>query len=207
MQTDGNLVVRRSDGTLRWQSGTSVPGSTLVLGTDGTLLVRTPGGATAWSSAALGFGTERLVLGADGVLKVWTGFWTATRRLTTTTAVWSSAGLAVSDRLQRTQVLAPGASIVSKDRSHRLTMQTDGNLVLRRGTEPRWQSGTRDASRRAYARLGADGNLVVIGDGDRLLFSAGVSGRGGVLAVVQDDGVFRVASVTGATVWGTGPVK
>lgn len=207
MQTDGNLVLRRSDGLLRWQSGTSVAGSSAEMGGDGVLRVRTPGGVTAWSSGALGFGTERLVLGADGVLRVWSGFWTATRRLTTNVAVWSSAGLPGSDRLQRGQVLPPGASIVSKGGSHRVTMQTDGNLVLRQGSVLRWQSATRDPSRRAYARLDSNGNLIVIGDGDRLLFSAAASGRGGVLAVVQDDGVFRIASASGVTVWGTGPVK
>ncbi len=207
MQTDGNLVLRRGDGSVRWQSGTSVPGSTLTLGTDGLLVVTAPGGTRVWTSGRLGFGTERLVLGSDGVLKVWTGFWTATRRLTTTTAVWSSSGIPTSDRLQRGQVLAPGASLVSKDRRFTVTMQTDGNLVLRQGGTVRWQSATRDPSRRAYARLGADGNLIVVGDGDRLLFSAGVAGRGGVLAVVQSDGLFRVASSTGGTIWGSGPVK
>ncbi len=207
MQTDGNFVLRRGDGSVRWQSGTSVPGSTLTLGVDGMVVITAPGGSRVWSSGRLGFGTERLVLGTDGVLKVWTGFWTATRRLTTSTAIWSSSGIPTSDRLQRGQVLAPGASLVSKDRRFTVTMQTDGNLVLRQGTTVRWQSGTRDPSRRAYARLGTDGNLIVVGDGDRLLFSAGVAGRGGVLAVVQSDGVFRVASSAGGTIWGSGPVK
>lgn len=207
MEPDGNLVLRRGDGSVRWQTGTSVPGSSLRLGTDGTLVVRAPGGATVWSSGALGFGTERLVLGADGVLRVWTGYWSATRRLTSMTAVWSSAGGSPADRLQRAGVLAPGASIVSRDARHRLTMQSDGNLVLRTGSVVRWQSGTRDPSRRAYALLGADGDLVVVGDGDRRLFSAGLAGRGGVSAVVHDDGVLRVANAAGTTVWGVGPVK
>jgi hypothetical protein len=104
-------------------------------------------------------------------------------------------------------VLAPGASIVSKGSRLRLTMQSDGNLVLRDGTVLRWQSGTRDPSRRAYALLGADGDLVVVGDGDQRLFSAGLAGRGGVSAVVHDDGVLRVANAAGMTVWGVGPVK
>jgi uncharacterized protein RhaS with RHS repeats len=103
--------------------------------------------------------------------------------------------------------LAPGASIVSRDARHRLTMQSDGNLVLRTGSVVRWQSGTRDPSRRAYALLRADGDLVVVGDGDRRLFSAGLAGRGGVSAVVHDDGVLRVANAAGMTVWGVGPVK
>ena len=207
MQTDGNFVLRRGDGSVRWQTRTSVAGSTLLLRADGQLVVRSPGGATLWSSGARGFGTERLVLGTDGLLRTYTGYWTATRRLTTTQTVWISGARAYGDRLQRGQALAPGASLVSKDGTHRVTMQIDGNLVFLRGRKVLWHSRTQDGSGQAYARLLGDGNLVVVGAGDRLLFSAGVGGRGGVMAVAESDGEFRVNTAAGNAVWRNGVVK
>lgn len=206
MQTDGNLVVRRSDNSVQWQTGTSTPGSTLLLRDDGVLVVRTPGGATSWSSSTLGFGTERLVLDADGTVRVWTGFWTATRRLTSLVTVWSSTATGPTDRLPRGRLLGPGASIVSPDRSYTATMQTDGNLVFRRGSLVVWHSGTRDASRTAYARFNADGNLTVTGQDDRLLFSAQMGGRGGVATVAKSDGTLQIVTASGAAIWSNGVV-
>jgi hypothetical protein len=91
MQADGNLVVRRrSDGAVRWSSGTSTPGSTLTLFQDGNLVVRAPNGRWLWESRTRGPGTERVQLSEDGTLRIYTGTWDGTRRLTTVKMIWNS---------------------------------------------------------------------------------------------------------------------
>lgn len=90
MQPNGNLVVRTSAGAVKWSSKTSVPGSVLALRSDGNLQVVAPDLSVRWQSGVTGAGTERLVLGSDGVLKVYSGTWIGTRRLTNTTAIWSN---------------------------------------------------------------------------------------------------------------------
>lgn len=89
MQTDGNLVVRNGSGSAVWSTGTAVAGSTLALRSDGNLQVRAPNGAVLWQSGVTGVGSERLVLGGDGVLKIYSGTWSGTRRLNATKAIWA----------------------------------------------------------------------------------------------------------------------
>ena len=69
-----------------------------------------------------------------------------------------------------------------------------------------WHSGTRDASRTAYARFNADGNLTVTGQDDRLLFSAQMGGRGGVATVAKSDGTLQIVTASGAAIWSNGVV-
>ena len=90
MQTDGNLVVTTTTGGVKWASGTSMPGSVLALRSDGNVQVVGPDLSIRWQSGVAGLGTERLVLGADGVLKVYSGTWSGTRRLSTSTPIWSN---------------------------------------------------------------------------------------------------------------------
>jgi hypothetical protein len=91
MQTDGNLVIRRrSDGAVKWSFGTRTPGSTLTLFQDGDLVIRAPNGKWLWRTATSGSGTERLQLHGDGTLRLYTGTWTGTRRLTDTKMIWGS---------------------------------------------------------------------------------------------------------------------
>lgn len=207
MQADGNLVVRTSGGSVRWASDTHVAGSRLVLGSDGDLQVRSPGNTVLWKSGVAAWGTERLVLGTDGTLKVYTGTWAHTRRLTSSAPIWSSAPPAVRDRLGRKGRLQVGQSLVSAGGAHRLTLQTDGNLVLYRGSHLLWQSGTRDTSRQAAVLFGDDGNVVIHGSGGRVLRDFGLAGRGGTAFVVGSDGVLRVTNGAGGAVWQHNAVK
>ena len=91
MQTDGNLVIRRrSDGLVKWASNTKVPGSTLTLFGDGDLVIRAPDGRWLWRTGTKGSGTERVQLHGDGTLRIHSGTWVGTRRLTATTMLWGS---------------------------------------------------------------------------------------------------------------------
>ncbi len=91
MQTDGNLVIRRrTDGAVRWASGTRSPGATLTLLQDGNLVIRATNGKWLWESRTRGSGTERIQVSDDGSLRIYTGTWSGTRRLTSVRMLWSS---------------------------------------------------------------------------------------------------------------------
>ena len=90
MRTDGNLVVTTSTGGVKWSTKTSLPGSVLALRSDGNVQVVGPDLSVRWQSGHAGMGIERLVLGADGVLKVYSGTWSGTRRLNINTPIWSN---------------------------------------------------------------------------------------------------------------------
>ncbi len=90
MRIDGNLVVTTSTGGVKWSSKTSLPGSVLALRNDGNVQVVGPDLSVRWQSGVTGVGIERLVLGADGVLKVYSGTWSGTRRLNINTPIWSN---------------------------------------------------------------------------------------------------------------------
>ncbi len=91
MQKDGNFVVYTAAGRPRWWTKTRTPGSRLVVRGDGRLQVTAPDGIVKWQSSAVGKGVERLELGNDGRLRVFSGVPSgATRLLTVTSTVWAT---------------------------------------------------------------------------------------------------------------------
>lgn len=212
MQPDGNLVARAPGGTVRWASGTGVPGSRLVLGVDGNVEVWSPGNTRLWQSGVGLGGVERLVLDADGSFRVVSGYWGPGRQLSQYTTLWVSNGpTPVVDGLWFGQVLPPGRSLFSADRSHELLMQADGNLVLYRRRDSRvvWTSGTSHSSGRAEVVFGQYGELLVRVPGGPVLRDFGTGLKGADRFTVRNDGRLTVTSPFGATLWeSTGrPVK
>ena len=99
------------------------------------------------------------------------------------------------------QTLAAGQSVTSDGGGYRLTMQTDGNLVLYGPAGARWSTGTvRSGADRAVMQ--GDGNVVVY-RGSAAVWASGTNGvaAGGSL-VVQDDGNV-VLYAGGGAVWST----
>lgn len=89
-----------------------------------------------------------------------------------------------------------GAPRLAWTKTHELTLQTDGNLVLHRfkreagkvtGREAVWASGTagRPGARAEFQR---DGNLVVYDISDRPIWSSGTYGKGATRLALQSDG-------------------
>ena len=205
MGTDGNFRVTSAQGTTVWSTQTSVPGSTLRLGTTGTLQVKAPNGSVQWQSTGVGPGYERIVLGNDGILRSISGSYSGAERTNTDTVLWQSTGTAPSggDRLTPGQSLRYRESLESANGTYRLSMQSDGNLVLYNGNRAIYQSGTRDSSGSAKLSFQGDGNLVIYGAGGSVLKNYAINGRGGVVFKVQDDGVLRVSTATDKTVYAT----
>jgi hypothetical protein len=64
--------------------------------------------------------------------------------------------------------LRPGQRLTSPDRHTQLTMQTDGNLVLRNGRGVIWQTHTTGSARGGRMFIGKYGRLYVVGRGGKV---------------------------------------
>ena len=143
MQTDGNLVLRGTNGVAYWWTGSSGAGNRLVIQDDGNFVVRRSNGSAAWSS-----GTTRILLAAGetattGRRFLWSYTYFDPVYVTTVQPDGNVVARGPDNRAIWTTNTAgnPGA---------RLIMQTDGNLVVRRPDgRAVWQSGT--------SRCGPDG--------------------------------------------------
>ena len=90
--------------------------------------------------------------------------------------------------LQTGQTLNAGQSVQSNDGRFRLSMQSDGNLVLyHQGVRVLWASNTVGV-RNPRLVMQPDGNLVVYDDTNRARWSSNTVGKAGARLVVQDDG-------------------
>lgn len=94
MERNGELVAKRTNGTRVWSTRTKVPGSRAKLSATGRLQVVAPNGRVVWQTSPQGPppGLERLVLGANGKLRILSGRWdqTGTERTVRTTAIWGN---------------------------------------------------------------------------------------------------------------------
>ena len=108
------------------------------------------------------------------------------------------------------QLLAPGKSIRSRDMRFMLIMQTDGNLVLGWAVPPGgvlWSSGT-PGHPNSFAKMQADGNLIVGSVADGVTWSPYTHNNPGAFLVVQNDGNLVIYSPTWKVLWqaGTGGI-
>jgi hypothetical protein len=105
------------------------------------------------------------------------------------------------DLLKAGQTLKPGQRLTSRNGKYRLLQQKDGNLILSKGTEVIWSSGTAPHSG-AYTEMRADGNLVIAGKSKEVIWSSNTAGNKGAYLAVQDDGNLVIYSKTKKALWG-----
>jgi peptidoglycan hydrolase-like protein with peptidoglycan-binding domain len=116
-------------------------------------------------------------------------------------AVSDAAGPAGDVRLPG-QFLARGQRITSQNGQFVLLMQSDGNVVLLKGTQPLWNSNTQGRGTKAIMQT--DGNFVVY-QNTTPIFQTGTAGRPGAVLRLQDDANLVVVDPrTGATFWNSG---
>jgi hypothetical protein len=190
MQLDGNLVLFNGSGSAIWNTGTqSYPGAYATLQKDGNLVVYDAKAQykwASWSNSYTGI-NARLSIDDDGSMRIFkpqTSLWTIGTRLTSYAdpqPAWGSSVWPIGT------ILKNGQFISSVNGENKFVMQNDGNLVLYHKDVATWSSAT-NGNVNAYAKMQADGNLVVYAADGSALWHAGTWGHPGASAVVQDDG-------------------
>ncbi|WP_448629124.1 D-alanyl-D-alanine carboxypeptidase family protein [Cellulomonas soli] len=189
--TVGDVELRGPDGALVWSTGTTVPGSVLVLQADGNLVVQERDGSRRWRTRTAQTDGAALVLRDDGALLLVDGagqvVWDAgTAR---EPATWAAPG-----------VLVAGAGLTSIGGGTRLALTPDGVLELRRAGQPVWSSPPAGAA--SSLTLDAAGVLALHAVDGTLVWSAvpdPAAGPGAVLTVEEDGALLRDA--TGRELW------
>jgi hypothetical protein len=184
-------------GTTRlWHTATSGAGNRVVVRADGNVVVLRQDGAALWSSATAGWTGAQLSLGEDGLLVLKQG----------TTPVWDHRGIRY-DRLLPGQTLRSGESLQSVNTSWRLTMRTDGNLVVTTAAgRLQWSALTSGTGNVAVMRT--DGSFVVTSRSGSVLWSTGTGDAAGSVVRMLGDAnvaVYQGPKVVWAITGGPGP--
>ncbi len=210
MQTDGNLVLYVSGthivGDINynlnkqpiWSAGTYGTGSDdhLVMQTDGNLVVYTSSGQPVWNSGTYGTGNlNHLSLQSNGDLSI---------VASSSHLVWTNNIHDVSSTLFAGETLLAGQSI--ENSNYRLTMQTDGNLVVYRNANgaSAWSSGTYGTGNDNRLVMQADNNLVMYTSNNVAVWSSGTYHASSTMAVLTNLGEFITVNYAGNTVFGLG---
>lgn len=109
------------------------------------------------------------------------------------------------DRLLPGERLSPDESLWSPDGTVRLTMQSDGNLVVYSGLA-RWDTATAGIGDSNYLELLEDGNIFLRSGDGKVLIDWRAAGMGGKRLVLQDDGNLCLQS-DGGVVWASDRLK
>lgn len=97
------------------------------------------------------------------------------------------------DQLVGGEVLTPGQMLTSQDGNTHFVYQADGNVVLYKGANALWASGT-NGIKSEYLVMQSDGNLVLYAPGVVPVWSTNTSGNPGALLIVQDATAFVLGS-------------
>jgi hypothetical protein len=210
MNDDGNFVIYDADGRTCFESGThGHPGSYLRCQDDGNLVIYTPDSNAIWSS-----GTHSR---SGDVLEP--------------VAVKPKRTLNLTKDLKPGQRLDRGDSLFSALGAFRLTLETDGDLVLYTIVEEQlpddvravlahapevmklyttriWSVGTSVGNERAgqgsYCVMHDDGNFAVYDSDGRICFESETHGHPGSYLRCQDDGNLVIYTPDSNPIWRSG---
>ncbi len=190
MQRDGNLVFYVASRAL-WSSGTAGhPGARAFMQRDGNFVVYSASGAALWSTRTSGHAGATLQLRSSALFGVVSS---------AGALVWSSRSS--NSRLAPGEALRSGWYLLSPASACRLSMQADGNLVLRaQSGAVLWQTGPHAGTKDA-ALLQRDGNLVISSELGTVVWSSGTAGHAGVSLYVTRDGTVLLETAEGSVPW------
>lgn len=94
-----------------------------------------------------------------------------------------------------------GESLKSSNGKYRLTMQTDGNLVVYCGDNALWSSGTYGSTVMEGLKFQSDQNLVLYGP--EAIWASVTDNSGGSRLTMQDDGNLVLYTTDNTSVWHT----
>ena len=192
MQSDGNLVEYVKSGqkwVAKWSTQThGNNGAYAAMQKDGNFVVY-KGKKAVWSTRIQNYKIKGLALQNDSNLVSYS---------TTNKPLWHR-WITISTPNTSAKIYK-GYSVVSANRVFKLIMQSDGNLVLYKGTKALW--GSKSRVKDSYAVMQADGNLVVYRKTTATWHSK-TGGNPGAFLSVQNDG--NVVIYKGRTpIWSTG---
>ncbi|MFF7632296.1 hypothetical protein ACFZB9_03980 [Kitasatospora sp. NPDC008050] len=199
MQADGNLVLySTATGKALWSTVTwGHPGAYAAMQPDGNLVVYDVNNQALWSSGTNGHATTRLIVQDDRNLVLYDRFGAP---------IWATGTSASGADSRGTSVIV-GTHLYGGDSvdaaGARLTMQTDGNLVLYSKTTGKalWSTVTWGHPG-AYAAMQPDGNFVVYGpDGKPLWAVEQFVFTHGAHLIVQDDDNLVLYGPDGHALW------
>ncbi len=169
MASDGNLRLNSSAGSLVWATDLGQqPGAHALLRRDGNFVVQGKDGRLLWATNTDGTCAQAVIVEDTGraILSSGTGapLWASNGAAPVTDgSPPGEARGAVAHQMARGEVLRPGEELRSPSGESALTMQPDGDLVLRVGQRVVWRAETNDYPCAALA-LQQDGNLVLYAD-------------------------------------------
>jgi len=202
LQADSNLVMRDlwSGDAVIWSSGTAgTSADRLVFQSDGNLVLYA-GTTTVWQTSTSGKGAVQFLIRRDGSLALYAA---------ESMPVWASTSGSVVSTTGRSylvpgQALTAGQSVYSIDGRFRLTLQTDGNLVvLDRWNDhvALWSTNTAGSGADRFV-FQSDGNLVLY-KGTTAVWSANTAGDGGTKLSLGRNGNLILTTAQSGTVWHT----
>jgi cell wall-associated NlpC family hydrolase len=196
MQGDGNLVLYAEPGHLPiWASNTAgQPGAWAVMQGDGNLVVYTAASRAIWNSGTAGRPGAYTKLQSDGHLIVSSA---DDRNALWASNTWVPIGTNATKPNSR---LTAGQQITSPDGNYRMIMQSDGNLVIYKGSTPTWSSNT-PGNPGAQAAMQSDGNLVVYALPWRPVWASGTPGNTAAVLGLDNTGTATIYARGGRTLW------
>jgi mannan endo-1,4-beta-mannosidase len=99
------------------------------------------------------------------------------------------------------QRLHAGQSLYSANKTHRVVVQANGNLVIYHGRRAVWQSRTANSGSRNFLVLNSVGNLVLYRADRAVLWTSRTAHRAATHLVMQNDGNLVLRTAAGRAVW------
>jgi hypothetical protein len=195
--TAGELVLK-VDNVQKWSSGTGGSGAyTAILQHDGNFVLYNREDRAVWNTGTPGHTGAHLQVQNDNNVVLYA----SNGGLLWSTSTWAAQPSGCRD-LRANQQFLPGYGVSACNGSTRLTLQTDGNLVLKDGSKVLWSSGTAGKDAR-FAMLQNDGNFVIYDSDDQAIWNTGVVGNANARLSVQNDGNLVLYRASGSVIWTT----
>ncbi len=203
VQGDGNVVLYTAARRAVWSSATNGKGGVrLIQQSDGNLVLYAAGNRGVWATGTAGNAGARTVVQDDGNVVVYraggAGIWSSRQHPATPPP--PPPAPAPSDTLRSGQRLTVNQQLRSPSGAYRVTVQSDGNVVMYPRTgRAIWATGTTGRGGRTLT-MQTDGNLVLTTAAARPVWASG-SRSSGARAVMQNDGNLVIYRTNNTAAW------
>lgn len=198
MGRDGRLILRRNFRPV-WSSPPAGTDARAVMQGDGNFVLYNKSNVAVWNSETAGNPNARIALQTDGNLVAYSS---GNSALWATYTTHNPLLLKYVNTSVRNGLIRRGQQLILTDRTLKLVLQSDGNLVLYRNSTPLWATGT-DGRFGEYLAVQGDGNLVLYDVNWQPIWWTGTSGFGALFLTLQGDGNLVLYDFKGTPYWHT----